>query len=70
MPVPIDIYRFIDDVAGTMLDDILKSPSPEAMGQLIEELEAKSGGGGYSLCQKLDPNSCPQGRCAPSARCG
>jgi hypothetical protein len=41
MPVPVDLSRFIDDIASMMLNDILKSPSPEEMGQLIEELETR-----------------------------
>jgi hypothetical protein len=49
MPILIDISRFIDDVASTMLDDILESSSLDEMRQLIEELETKSGSRVYSL---------------------
>jgi hypothetical protein len=49
MPTPADISRFIDDIASTMLDDILKSSSAEEMAQLIEELETKSGSRGYRV---------------------
>jgi hypothetical protein len=54
MPVPIDVSQFIDEIVGTMLDDILKSASPEEMSQLIEELETKTRGGGYAWLDKAN----------------
>jgi hypothetical protein len=55
MPIPVDISRFIDDIASTMLGDILESSSPEEMGQLIEELETKSGSRGYAQLKVSRP---------------
>jgi rubredoxin len=68
MPVPVDISRFIDDIASTMLDDILRSPSPVEMGQLMEELETKSSSGGYSLFQKLDSKLLPDRPLCPKCQ--
>src|SRR5450755_2159557 len=41
MPLPSDTPSFIDDIAATMVADILEACSPDEIQQLIEELEPR-----------------------------